>query len=306
MHDIIDDALQKLYWACRNNQGFPGVIPDESNGAVSTDAILRGLGLTSPPVENVGAAESQSEAALDGIEPSPERWYQPPDVQSDNLSRVSSSVPGATPIPHKIERRNTDMMDGLVSSGAYQSKPDKKGQRPAATKTKTMPPSLGRRFRGSMDGMEGSDGLDGADDVEGGVDGDDDVDGTDGTECADGLDGVNEVHDTEGLSPFGGMNTMDLMNFPTSGYFGANQIGFAMGPQMSDHERDRMMQFSMTQRGGGYGDLHHAHVMSNQQSWTAQQPRMDGGTLAWPGNLASMYKNMRPDGCGLIDPRRQQ
>ncbi|KIW36560.1 uncharacterized protein PV06_11210 [Exophiala oligosperma] len=48
MQGVTDIALQQLYWACRQKSGFPGKLPDESTGAVTTDAILEGLGLLRP------------------------------------------------------------------------------------------------------------------------------------------------------------------------------------------------------------------------------------------------------------------
>ncbi|KAJ9497274.1 hypothetical protein H2202_007078 [Exophiala xenobiotica] len=48
----MDEALQQLYWACRHKTGFPGEVPDESTGVVTTDAILNGLGLTTPDHED--------------------------------------------------------------------------------------------------------------------------------------------------------------------------------------------------------------------------------------------------------------
>ncbi|KIW36275.1 hypothetical protein, variant [Exophiala oligosperma] len=48
MQGVMDVALQQLYWACRQKSGFPGKLPDESTGAVTTDAILEGLGLVRP------------------------------------------------------------------------------------------------------------------------------------------------------------------------------------------------------------------------------------------------------------------
>lgn len=45
MREVTDNALERLYWACRRGSGFPGHIPDESNGIVTTTDILNGLGL---------------------------------------------------------------------------------------------------------------------------------------------------------------------------------------------------------------------------------------------------------------------
>lgn len=53
MREVTDEALQRLYWACRRGSGFPGPIPDESTGSPSTAAILDALGLK-PPLEDAG------------------------------------------------------------------------------------------------------------------------------------------------------------------------------------------------------------------------------------------------------------
>lgn len=99
MQDVIDEALQRLYWACREGRGFPGVVPDETNGRVSTDAILRGLGLSPPPVERrplVGAEGdsiwgSQEELLI-------RRSYRPPDIHADGLSSVIAGSSRPTPM----------------------------------------------------------------------------------------------------------------------------------------------------------------------------------------------------------------
>ena len=48
MREVTDDALQRLYWASRRRTGFPGQVPDESMGTVSTTDIMKGLGLIKP------------------------------------------------------------------------------------------------------------------------------------------------------------------------------------------------------------------------------------------------------------------
>ncbi|KIW89369.1 uncharacterized protein Z519_10223 [Cladophialophora bantiana CBS 173.52] len=53
MRELTDVALQQLYWACRRRTGFPGDIPDESKGGVSTDDILKGLGLMKPEFDEL-------------------------------------------------------------------------------------------------------------------------------------------------------------------------------------------------------------------------------------------------------------
>ncbi|KAL6240269.1 hypothetical protein RBB50_012816 [Rhinocladiella similis] len=51
MREVMDEALQQLYWACRQKSGFPGKVPDESAGVITTDEILKGLGLVEPSLK---------------------------------------------------------------------------------------------------------------------------------------------------------------------------------------------------------------------------------------------------------------
>jgi hypothetical protein len=53
MKEATDTAIQQLYWACRRKQGFPGQIPDESSGQISTTDVLRGLGLLGDDFEDL-------------------------------------------------------------------------------------------------------------------------------------------------------------------------------------------------------------------------------------------------------------
>jgi hypothetical protein len=39
--DARGEAIQRLYSACRTKSGFPGKIPDESTGTITTTAILK-------------------------------------------------------------------------------------------------------------------------------------------------------------------------------------------------------------------------------------------------------------------------
>ncbi|KIX10562.1 uncharacterized protein Z518_01646 [Rhinocladiella mackenziei CBS 650.93] len=98
MQDVMDEALQKLYWACREGRGFPGIVPEESSGRVSTDAILRGLGLHPPPVERPEIGVSQSDSVLEGVERLSSRSYRPPDVQSEDISQEATASSGQPPI----------------------------------------------------------------------------------------------------------------------------------------------------------------------------------------------------------------
>jgi hypothetical protein len=102
MQDVIDEALQRLYWACREGRGFPGEIPDESGGRVSTDAILRGLGLSPPPMDNSRGSGTQSDSILDTQARVTRDSYHPPDMPRAHPASAppaasGSSHPSATP-----------------------------------------------------------------------------------------------------------------------------------------------------------------------------------------------------------------
>ncbi|KEF61405.1 uncharacterized protein A1O9_02971, partial [Exophiala aquamarina CBS 119918] len=127
MRDIVDEALQSLYWACREGRGFPGVIPDESNGHVSTDAILRGLGFVPPVVEPRTGSGHASHSALDDAGETPERSYHPPDVlphrRSTNSSIVAQVPLAGTPESPILEDRNGQQKDQLDHRGFQRNTP---------------------------------------------------------------------------------------------------------------------------------------------------------------------------------------
>jgi len=57
MIEATDEALQRLYWACRKKSDFPGNIPDESNGFVTTAAVLDGLGINVRDLDDMGVPQ---------------------------------------------------------------------------------------------------------------------------------------------------------------------------------------------------------------------------------------------------------
>ena len=125
MHNVIDEALQRLYWASREGRGVPGIVPDESSGRVSTDAILQGLGLSPPALERIGSS-GRSDSTPDGTEPSAERSYQPPDLQSEDSCRAPAAPSGPAPLSLTAKNINT-MVDGMSSQA------QRGGQRPSRT-----------------------------------------------------------------------------------------------------------------------------------------------------------------------------
>ncbi|KEF53747.1 uncharacterized protein A1O9_10148 [Exophiala aquamarina CBS 119918] len=81
MREATDEALQRLYWACRRGSGFPGPVPDESNGPPSTAAILDALALR-PSIEDVGRLGDLQ----NGVNLS-----DPPDSLHEHSRRLSSA-----------------------------------------------------------------------------------------------------------------------------------------------------------------------------------------------------------------------
>jgi hypothetical protein len=63
MSEITDEALQLLYWACRHGMDFPGNLPIETEGMISTHAILEGLGLVGPIDDGSDAKDRVDESA---------------------------------------------------------------------------------------------------------------------------------------------------------------------------------------------------------------------------------------------------
>ena len=115
MQDVIDEALQKLYWACREGRGFPGVVPDEGGGRVSTDSILRGLGLSPPAADNARPSASQSDSTLDSqaqlLAP---RLYHPPDVRPQTLGKSRNTTASSSLTPLSTNRAMTECLSVTV------------------------------------------------------------------------------------------------------------------------------------------------------------------------------------------------
>jgi hypothetical protein len=101
LYKITAEAIQQLYWACRTKADFPGVLPDESSGHVTTNAILHGLGL-------VGSTCDESGLPLELIDP----VDNPSD--NDNKSAQNSNAQGKPGIPGT----------STMVSGEYSSSPE--------------------------------------------------------------------------------------------------------------------------------------------------------------------------------------
>lgn len=92
----MDEALQRLYWACRTHGDFPGRIPDESTGVVTTHAILKALDLA-PTMEDPdrphGLKQEPSSSRKDSLNDS----QRPVTLRSDDADTSGSQTPFTSP-----------------------------------------------------------------------------------------------------------------------------------------------------------------------------------------------------------------
>lgn len=100
MRDVTDEALQRLYWACRRHEDFPGPLPDESRGNVTTYDILVGLGLVRQDLREWDFVKDLKASPLiktDRLrhhqEPLPERLWPPAETKASLTSH--SKLPSA-------------------------------------------------------------------------------------------------------------------------------------------------------------------------------------------------------------------
>jgi hypothetical protein len=106
MKEATDTAIQQLYWACRRKQGFPGQIPDESNGHVSTTDVLRGLSLLGNDFEDLDVPRE-----VDTQPPEPTQPFR------ELLSRdAKSSQQCATSVSLVTESKDSPFLEGFSST----------------------------------------------------------------------------------------------------------------------------------------------------------------------------------------------
>lgn len=107
----MDKALQQLYWACRQKSEFPGEVPDESTGAVTTDAILEGLGLMRPPPEapHMPHASEQQESMKTKDQVKPCHVLHTPPTEPDSAQNDPTLTPSSSFVtsPSTYHRRPT-------------------------------------------------------------------------------------------------------------------------------------------------------------------------------------------------------
>jgi hypothetical protein len=317
MHDVMDEALQRLYWACREGRGFPGVIPDESNGRLSANAILRGLGLDPPAVERSGPVKSHSDSLLDGVDARSEGSYHPPDMPLKLTPRPP--IQSTEQTPHS-SIQDGDMVDGDMADGDMVDGDMVDGD--------TVD---GDTVDGDMADGDMADGVDGAD----GVNSVDGVDGADGEDDVDGVSDSDEVHarpqgmltQHQGDSIPAGLGrqflqppadpvdlsmiqsaSMGMVNMHSPMYSRFGATGFQTAAPSYGQSGLASMQMGQQRHGSMQGNVFGS---VGQVGWTSGQPTaVDGETLPWPGNLAALYVDTKgpggSGGSGLNPPNRRR
>ncbi|OAP56633.1 hypothetical protein AYL99_08745 [Fonsecaea erecta] len=255
MQDVIDEALQRLYWACREGRGFPGVIPDESAGRVSTDAILRGLGLSPPPVDNTRLAASRSDSILETQEQLHRpQLYRPPDFLPPDSSRTKATSSGMTPLSTTSDERLTfggeAATDGTNRRGQQVSAMEVDGEEEEMSEG--LPDSLAAGFGEQFQGSIGRS-------IDPAMLQDGHVDLTDGD-----------------LYP-----NMSVMNFA------GGQPGI-QGQRMPTQAAAPQFQV------GGLPQETYGGAGEQRWQGQGQGHQVDG-LLPWPGNMVSMYGRTAPD-----------
>lgn len=266
MQDVMDEALQRLYWACREGRGFPGLIPDESSGRVSTDAILRGLGLNPPPVDGARSFGSRSDSVVETqAQLFLPQSYPPPDVQPQPSTfphhrPVSSTF--ASTFSTRGERH--PLADGTPDSG-------REGNRPfmmdveVEVEEEDMPDGIDNTLLNSTTGV-----------------------------FADGLGGQLEGRVGGGIGVHSSMlqdESVTFMESPiyastSAGQFGVSLSSAAHGRQMSMQSVNSQFQISNLE--------HESLASAEQRRWTDDhQVYEPDETLPWPGTMASVHRNKK-------------
>ena len=68
MLEIMDKALQRLYWACRNQEGLPGNLARSYKATISTKDILEGLGFDVSELHDADTRKSSTDTAVSSFE----------------------------------------------------------------------------------------------------------------------------------------------------------------------------------------------------------------------------------------------
>jgi hypothetical protein len=128
MREALGEALQQMYWACRRRPDFPGDVPEEPTGLVTTDAILRELGLMGPALEDPTssqASEQHEYTIKDQNQAQIRQLSMTPPAESDftpkNSTSTSQSTSRPSAGPPSPNETNSDMDMDFHPQSAYMS-----------------------------------------------------------------------------------------------------------------------------------------------------------------------------------------
>jgi hypothetical protein len=130
MREVTDEALQRLYRACRSKSGFPGDIPDESQGPPSTTEILDALGLVRPSLAGMGSIENLQKSVPISLSNS---------TTHSDLSKTSH--PGTTPPTKEMFARGEHLPSPTRSSPNMESLAQSPSPRPTLAAAPPLSPA---------------------------------------------------------------------------------------------------------------------------------------------------------------------
>lgn len=97
MQDAVDETIQRLYRACIEGGNFPGVVPDQTAGAVTTETILLAMGFSD-------------------VASSPRLGHSQPATTS-RLSPLSSQHSQTTPLQHHASSSGSSVRLSIETDG---------------------------------------------------------------------------------------------------------------------------------------------------------------------------------------------
>lgn len=157
MLELTDEALQRLYWACRRQEDFPGVLPNELRGIVTTNDILAGLGLAGPDFIDSDAGslnskdwetpEEETQIALPSHFPNaehlPNRQLRPLPMPAANKTRTlvspSTSHPSLLDVPSLSHEPSQNSSLYILPVSPMPLEPEPEVRRKVAAVERTSP-----------------------------------------------------------------------------------------------------------------------------------------------------------------------
>ena len=135
MREVTDEALQRLYRACRSNSSFPGDVPDESQGPPSTTEILDAMGLLPPSLADMGSTKNLQKSVPTSLSNS---------TTHSNLSKTS--YPGTTHPTNKSFAQGEHLPSPTRSSPNMESLAQSPSPRPDLATAPPLRPATPREM----------------------------------------------------------------------------------------------------------------------------------------------------------------